>query len=185
MLTTLPERACNLPADRANVDNPSGDSVLSTPTPPKELYECLGDDERPEEIHFELPTKFADRLVHKRGRYRHAGVIHQAEECFPFQHGLNCGSRQLHRLRVGDIEDQGMELQPKLRGNPFCVSLFANAAEHAKAFLDENFRRPPTDPSGDSCNDNRLHCVPAFLPTRTLLRRYTSYTFNVHKVYLP
>src|SRR5208283_3784474 len=160
------EGSCDLPADRADIDDSSGGRG-SCATNSQKPHESLCDDKRADEIDLELSLEFAHGLVYEGPGASNACVIHQAAERLSLEEGLHFRSRPTHRLLVGDVEEQGMEARTELRGDPLGIRWLTHAAKYTKALLDENFGRAPADTGGNSRDDygshrvstSKIHCV--------------------------
>jgi hypothetical protein len=146
------------PADRADIHDPAG----------RALQALVGAEKRGErlrrayesgKIDLDLRTKITKRQFEQRAADTDAGVVDQPSERTPGKRAAHLRGGGFHRGLVGDVEQQRDEQFAKLGGETFGVGALAHAAEHAKAFADEDFCRAPADAGRSAGNHDAAHAT--------------------------
>ena len=119
--------------------------------------EGLGHDQLAGDIGFDLAAELVHVEIEQRPRHGDAGIVDQAEQGLSAKRRVHLLRRLVHRLGVGDVEDQRREIRPELFFQPVGVGLFAHTAEDPEALFDEDLDGSPADAGGRPRDDDAFH----------------------------
>ena len=88
---------------------------------------------------------------------RDAGIVDEAGELFAVQRRAHVAGGRKHRGLVGDVEQQRREIGAELALEPVGIGLLADAAEDAKAAVEQQFGGGPADAGGRAGDDDGFH----------------------------
>ena len=112
---------------------------------------------RPDEVDLHLAAEFVGGEFEHRTRDRNAGIVDEAGERFAVEGGADLARGGQHGGLIGDVEDQRREIRPELALEAVGVGLLADAAEYAKAAVEQHLGAGPADAGGRPGDDNRSH----------------------------
>ena len=116
---------------------------LSFAVDPEQRRKRLGHDHRPDDVDFQLAAEIGERQFQRRPRDRDAGIVDEPGERFAVSAVRTFAAAATAASSVTS-KISGTKLPPNSLGEAVGIGLFAHAAEHAKAMIEQQPWRWPS-----------------------------------------
>ncbi|MHC2594368.1 hypothetical protein ACVIG9_008424 [Bradyrhizobium ottawaense] len=124
---------------------------------PEQRPERLRRDHGADDVDVHLAAEIIGRQFEHGACDRDAGIVDEAGQRLAAQRLADCSRGSKDRSLIGDVEQQRREIGAELGLEPVGIGLLADAAEHAKAALNQEFCCGPADAGGRTGDDDRSH----------------------------